>query len=322
MSRWWTAGCLMGLGLLTTAALAETEEGSELARVQAVVSDARITMTQALEAAGKEVQEGKPFRVELLLKNARAQYEVTMLAGEECVEVAIDATSGKVLGVRKERMETTAGHRWNFDKDPAGESPPGWIIRQNNPTKQLAAWTIEPSADAVSKPNVLNVKTENGNATFNLALVEKAVYRDLHLTVKIRANTGEDDQGGGLIWRCKDENNYYVCRINPIENNFRLYKMVNGKRTKLQSADFETPAGQWFTLRVRMKGNEITCYCNGRKWLEARDDTFPDAGMIGLWTKADACSSFDDLRAWPIVGEGESGEPAPVSAGVEPPETP
>lgn len=152
-------------------------------------------------------------------------------------------------------------------------------------------------------PNVLNIKSANGNATYNLVLVEKAVYKDLTLPVRIRANSGSDDQGGGLIWRCQDENNYYVCRINPIENNYRVYKVVNGKWTQLLSADFDTPTGRWFTLRVRMKGNEITCYCDDKKRLEVKDDTFPKAGMIGLWTMADACSSFDNLQAWPIVAD-------------------
>ena len=313
MTTWRMAGTLIGLGLLTTSVSAAGEEGSELARVQGLVGKARITMAQAVEIATKEVQGGQPFRAELEMEDGQAQYEVVLLAGTACVEVEIDATSGKVLKVEKEEMETTAGHRWNFGKDPVGALPAGWIIRQNNPTKEMAKWTVEADADAPSQPNVLNVKTINGNATYNLALIETTAYRDLNLSVKIRSNSGEDDQGGGLVWRAKDENNYYLCRINPIENNYRVYKVVAGKRSMLQSVDFETPTGKWFTLRVRMKGNEITCYCNGKKWLEAKDDTFKDAGMIGLWTKADASSSFDDLRAWPITG-GMDEKPKPPTS--------
>jgi hypothetical protein len=308
MTAWRVVSLFIGLGLVGAPAMGEGEEGSELAQAQALVAKAKITMAQAVEAATKEVKDGKPFRAELRMQDGQAQYEVAMMAGEQCVEVEIDAASGKVLKVEKDEMETTAGHRWRFDSDPVGALPPGWIVRQNNPTKAMAKWTVEPDPNAVSPPNVLNVKTENGNATFNLALIEKTSYRDLILSVKIRGNTGEDDQGGGLIWRCKDENNYYLCRINPIESNFRLYKVVDGKRSMIQSADFETPTGKWFTLRVRMKGNEIACYCNGKSWLRAKDDTFKDAGMIGLWTKADASSSFDDLRAWPITGGPDGGE--------------
>jgi Peptidase propeptide and YPEB domain/3-keto-disaccharide hydrolase len=311
MTTWRMVSGLIGLVFLTTPVMAAGEEGSELARVQTLVTKAKITMTQAVEIAVKEVKDGKPFRADLQMEDDHPQYEVTMIAGEQCVEVEIDAVSGKVLGIQRDAVEHTAGHRWTFDKDSPGELPPGWIVRQNNPTKGLARWTVEPDADATSKPNVLNVKTENANATYNLVLIEKAVYSDLNLTVKIRGNTGQDDQGGGLIWRCKDENNYYVCRINPLENNYRVYKVVDGKRTQLQSVDFETQAGRWFTLRVRMKGNEIACYCNGKKWLEIRDDTFKDAGMIGLWTKADACTSFDNLQAYPITGGMDGREKKP-----------
>ncbi|HSW47072.1 MAG TPA: PepSY domain-containing protein [Phycisphaerae bacterium] len=316
MAAWRMASVVIGLGLLATSAMAAGEEGSELARVQAMVTKARITMAQAVETATKEVKDGRPYRAELQMEDGQPQYEVTMIAGAQRVEVEIDAVSGKVLNVEREEIEKTASHRWTFDKEPAGTLPPGWIIKQNNPTKALAKWTVEPDAEATSKPNVLNIKTENANATYNLALITTAVYKDLNVSVKIRGNTGADDQGGGLIWRCKDENNYYLCRINPIENNYRVYKVVDGKRTVLQSVDFETPAGQWFTLRVRMKGNEIACYCNGKKWLEVKDDTFKDAGMIGLWTKADACSSFDNLQAYPITGrmDGKEKEPAPGAA--------
>ncbi len=303
MTAWRMAGVVIGLGFAAGSAKAAGEEGSELARVQALVARARITMARAVEIAAQEVKDGTPLRAELRMEDDRPQYEVTMIAGRRRVEVEIDALSGRVLRVEREEIEATASHRWTFDKEPAGTLPPGWIVRQNNPTKELARWTIEADADAASQPNVLNVKTANANATYNLVLVEKAVYKDLNLSVKIRGNTGADDQGGGLIWRCRDENNYYLCRINPLENNYRVYKVVHGKRTMLQSVDFETPTGKWFTLRARMKGNEIACYCNGKKWLEIKDDTFKDAGMIGLWTKADACSSFDNLQAYPISGE-------------------
>src|SRR5262249_10493733 len=130
------------------------------------------------------------------------------------------------------------------------------------------------------------------------------------LSVKMRANTGKEDQGGGLIWRVKDENNYYICRNNPLESNFRVYKVVNGKRTQFDSADVKTEAGQWHTMRAVMGGDRIACYLDGKKLLEAKDDTFKDAGMIGFWTKADAASSFDDLAVRPPSGKDVEHEEA------------
>lgn len=313
MTAWRMATVVVGFVALTTSLLAQTEENSEKARIQAVVGKAGISMTQAIEIADKEIKDGKPFRAELRMVGEQAQYEVEMMVGDERVEVAIDAGDGKVLGVEKYEMAGMTSHRWTFDKESAGKLPEGWIVKQNNPTKELATWVIEADANATSKPNILNVKTANANATYNLALVEKTRYKDLSLSVKVRGNTGKDDQGGGLIWRCKDENNYYVCRINPLENNYRVYKVVEGKRTQLQTVDFETPAGQWFTLRVTMRGDKIACYCDGKKWLEVKDDTFTDAGMIGLWTKADACTSFDNLQAYPLTGGTDTIEKKPAA---------
>lgn len=230
---------------------------------------------------------------------------VAITTGRANAEEAAHARAVKASG---KAGATTApaeknGRRWDFDKDAVGKLPPGWIIKQNNPTKELATWAVEPDPKAPSKPNVFSLKTENGDATFNLAIIEKTSYKDLDLSVKIRGNAGKEDQGGGLIWRCKDENNYYICRINPLENNYRVYKVVDGKRKMLKSTEAVTPTAQWVTLRVTMRGGEILCYLDGKKMLEAADDTFKDAGMIGLWTKADASSSFDDLTVRAFGGK-------------------
>jgi Prokaryotic N-terminal methylation motif len=103
-----------------------------------------------------------------------------------------------------------------------------------------------------------------------------------------------DDQGGGLIWRAKDKNNYYIARYNPLEDNFRVYKVERGKRTMFKNADIPHTPG-WHTLRVTMRGTHIDCFYDGKKYLECDDTTFPDTGMIGLWSKADAQSHFDEL---------------------------
>ena len=97
------------------------------------------------------------------------------------------------------------------------------------------------------------------------------------------------------MWRYKDANSYYIARMNPLENNYRVYKVVAGKRTQLGSAEIEAPAGKWHTIRIVQDGNHIQCFLNGKLHLDVKDDTFNDAGKIGLWTKADAVTSFDDL---------------------------
>ena len=188
----------------------------------------------------------------------------------------------------------------SFEHDPINATPKGWNIRETNPTEAMATWHVLADASAPSKPNVLALtKTKNVGSTFNLAIAKNASLKDLDLTVQAKAVRGEEDQGGGPIWRCTDENNYYVCRFNPLESNFRVYKVVDGKRKQLDSAEIKTQTGKWYTVRVTMAGNEITCYLDGAKLLVAKDDTFKEAGMVGLWTKADAATSFDSLVAHP-----------------------
>jgi len=176
---------------------------------------------------------------------------------------------------------------FNFDADKAGEAPKGWQAA-------VGVWKVAADDTAPSKPNVLAQSAEGPGPQFNIALAGATIFRDLDLTVRMKAVAGKADQGGGPVWRAKDAKNYYVCRWNPLEDNFRLYKVVEGKRTQLANADLKAEPG-WRTIRVTMKGEQIECYLDGKKVVEAKDDTFKDAGKVGLWTKADAATNFDDL---------------------------
>lgn len=188
--------------------------------------------------------------------------------------------------------------KWNFDDAKVGAPPASWEFASTNPGKKVARWEIARDDTAPSRPNVLRLaETKNTDSTYNVAMLGGTSYKDVDLSVMIQPLTGEEDQGGGLIWRCRDEKNYYICRINPLEENYRVYKVVDSKRTMLKSVKAPTPAHHWYTLRVVMRGDEMTCYLDGKPLLEAKDDTFKAAGRIGLWTKADAASSFDDLTA-------------------------
>jgi hypothetical protein len=172
---------------------------------------------------------------------------------------------------------------WNFESDAPGKIAKGF-------TGSTGQWVVTKDGEN----HVLCQKAKNDDATFNVALVDGTSFKDIDLTVKLMALDGDIDRGGGLIWRAKDKNNYYICRYNPLEDNFRVYKVEGGKRTMFKGT--KTPGDQkWHTLRVTMAGKKITCYFDGEKLLEAEDETFPEAGMIGLWSKADAQSYFDDL---------------------------
>lgn len=176
---------------------------------------------------------------------------------------------------------------WNFDSDKPGDIPEGF-------TNGVGEWKVVADETAPSKPNVLAQLAKNSGSTFNIAVVSGTNYKDVDLSVKMKAIAGKEDQGGGLVWRAKDAKNYYVARYNPLEDNYRLYKVVKGRRSQLQSANIKHSEG-WHTLRVMMEEDHIQCFYDGKKYLDAKNSTFPAAGKIGLWTKSDAETHFDDL---------------------------
>jgi hypothetical protein len=174
---------------------------------------------------------------------------------------------------------------FNFDKQKSGSIPEGW-------TNVLGNWIVK----QVDQGTVVVQTAKNSGMDFNVVVFDGAIMKDFELSVDIRAVSGKEDQGGGLVWRYMDQNNYYVVRYNPLENNFRLYKVLNGKRIQLESASIMIPEGSWFNIRVEMKGSEITCSLNDKKLIRKSDDTFTKAGKTGFWTKADAVSEFDNFK--------------------------
>jgi len=177
--------------------------------------------------------------------------------------------------------------KWTFDSDTAGTVAKSF-------TNQFGMWQVMADPTAPSKPNVLAQLAKSGGSEFNVTLINGTNFKDVDVSVQMKAVAGRTDQGGGLVWRAKDGKNYYIARYNPLEDNFRVYRVEDGKRTQLATADVERKEG-WRIVRVTMKGDEIACYLDGKKHLSAKDSTFKEAGKIGLWSKADAQSHFDDL---------------------------
>jgi len=185
--------------------------------------------------------------------------------------------------------------RWDFEDATAGNLPTGWTAAKTGEGPG-SMWKVVEDATAPKGRNVLaQTSSEGPNPLFNLCVRDDSKFADLDLSVSFKAVKGEKDQGGGPVWRYKDANNYYIARMNPLEENFRVYKVVGGKRSQLGSADVDAPAGKWHTIRIVHKVNHIQCYLNGKLQLDVKDETIKDAGKIGLWTKADAVTSFDDL---------------------------
>jgi hypothetical protein len=217
-------------------------------------------------------------------ERTRTGAEKIAWAGLILVAIAAIAHRAPTIASGSDPDQKTRERRvWSFESDDPGKPAKGF-------TNEVGTWEV--AKDGANR--VLSQKAKNEDATFNVALAQGTNCKDLDLSVRLKPVAGELDQGGGLVWRAKDKDNYYICRYNPLEDNYRLYKVENGKRTQFATA--KVPGDhEWHTLRATMTGPAITCYLDGKKLLEAQDETFPDAGMVGLWSKADAQTYFDDL---------------------------
>ena len=185
-----------------------------------------------------------------------------------------------------------------IDFDQSSKIPAGLRAETTGHARFTAQWDVVPCNAAPSPPNILRIteiKAASGSQ-FNICWTDSLKFRDGTIEVKVRADTGRIDQGGGPMWRVTDRKNYYVARLNPLEDNFRIYYVKRGRRVMIASADVHgIKAGEWFTIRIETRGSRITGWVNGRKLIETTDSTFSNQGGVGLWTKADAASSFDNL---------------------------
>jgi hypothetical protein len=172
---------------------------------------------------------------------------------------------------------------WDFERDTTGQIAQGF-------TDEVGAWRIA----EVGNGKVLMQTVSNANSVFNITLASSTNVKDVDIAVDMKAIAGQLDQGGGMVWRAADAKNYYLARYNPLEDNYRLYHVVDGKRTILEDAKITHSDGP-HSLRVTMSGDHIECFFDGKKIHDRHDGTFIGAGKIGLWTKADAQTQFDNL---------------------------
>jgi hypothetical protein len=185
---------------------------------------------------------------------------------------------------------------YNFDNDAAGQLPAKFHGAKTG-GGTVEKWGVTADSTAPSKQNVVaQTSTDQTDYRFPLLISDEGSFQDLDVSVKFKTVSGNIDRAGGLVFRLKDPNNYYIVRANALENNYRLYHVVNGRRSQFAGANFKVTSGEWHELRVEAVGNKFTCYYDGSKKIEATDDTFKAAGKVGLWTKADSITHFDDLR--------------------------
>ena len=204
---------------------------------------------------------------------------------------ALVVLCGVALAVADDKPRTLT-----FMKGDVGKVPTGW--KEDKTGKgDGSVWKVVADDTAPSKSGFALAQTAEGpNALFNLCVMDESSFKDVEASVAFKAVQGKLDQGGGIVWRYQDANNYYVARMNPLEDNFRVYKVIDGKRTQFENADVKVAAGEWHTLKVKQDGDHIECFLDGKKLLDHKDDSIVKPGKVGLWTKADAQTHFDQFK--------------------------
>ena len=178
----------------------------------------------------------------------------------------------------------------NFDGDTLGALPNTW--QQGVTGNGKPRWAVKADPSAPSKPNVLE---QSGSGTFPWCVLSGSKLENGFVEVRFKSISGREDQAGGTMWRWKDGDNYYVARANALENNVSLYYTTNGRRNTIKYVDAPVPRNAWHTLRVEFAGRRIKVALDGKTYIELEDPHISGPGAVGLWTKADSVTAFDDF---------------------------
>ena len=178
----------------------------------------------------------------------------------------------------------------NFDGYARGAAPAGWTCGLTG--RGTPRWSVDADPAAPSAPNVLR---QSGSATFPWCVRKARSFANGFVEGKFRPERGKEDQAGGVVWRWKDGDNYYVARGNALEDNVSLYYTANGKRNTIKYVSAPVPANVWHTLRVEFSGARIKVLLDGKSYIEQDDRRIQGPGAVGVWTKADSVTAFDDF---------------------------
>jgi hypothetical protein len=186
--------------------------------------------------------------------------------------------------------------RIDFESAAAGTLPPG-VTAALTGSGGPVAWAILDDPTAPAGPKVLaQTSADKTDYRFPLAIFEAPAAADIDVAVRFKPVAGTVDRAAGIAVRLSDPNNYYVVRANALEDNVRLYRMMNGRRSQFAGADAKVPSGKWQDLRLVVRGSRFEVFLDGRSLYGASDTAIAAAGRVALWTKADSVTHFDDLR--------------------------
>ena len=211
------------------------------------------------------------------------------------ISVIISATLG--FGIISAQAETSSlTSAWNFDREQPGALPSEFSVGTLFDGRPAGDWQVLATNRAKSPPYVLaQLMAKGAEHAYKVVLSKEVIASDLNLAVSFLPIQGQADMGGGLIWRAADDRNYYLARANPLEQNIRVYRVEKGIRRLLENFNQTIDVRQWHTLRVTHQGYHLNIFFDDKPVFDLCDKTF-QTGMIGLWTKSDAVTYFDDLQ--------------------------
>src|SRR3989442_2502922 len=185
------------------------------------------------------------------------------------------------------------GSKIDFEKDDVGKSPTGLSFALTGQGKP-GVWLVKKHDQAHG--NVLvQTDADKTDYRFPVAVYDSFSAKDVDLSVQFKALSGRGDQGAGIVWRYRDQNNYYITRCNALEDTCTIYHVINGRRQAFLNQNVKVASNVWHTLRVEALGDHFTVTYDNTRVLDARDGTFKEAGKVGLWTKADSVIAFDEF---------------------------
>ena len=197
-------------------------------------------------------------------------------------------------------LAAAPGRVITFDNEQLGQTPSQWTVAMTNHGR-APRWEIVKDLTAATQPYVFaQVSADPVRDRFPLAIFNDATFRDGDISVRIKPVSGREVQAGGIVWRYRDPNNYYLARANALEKNVQVFKVENGQRVPLGAGvRHEIPSNAWSILKVNARGNRFQVYIDHRRILQGWDNTFLTGGKVGLWTVADSVTYFDEFRVTP-----------------------
>jgi hypothetical protein len=182
----------------------------------------------------------------------------------------------------------------DFESDAIGSPPTGFDFGRTGGGRE-GKWVVRVEKGGTANHVLVQESADKTDYRFPVAVLKEGTYKDVTLSVRARPLSGEVDQGFGLVWRYRDPNNYYITRCNALEDNCRIYHVAGGSRRQFGGQNVKVAKSAWHTLKLEATGNRFVVFYDGSKVFDGTDDTFKDAGKVGLWTKADSVIEFDDF---------------------------